>query len=87
MIKKYSYTKYAYIQLISFYKRLLNHANTRNTLINSFNNSVTNPVFQSISDYRKIDFVLWSDEKCKTGLNIDVSEIDVLIQPILLDSF
>jgi len=81
--KRLEYTKLAYKNLCNFYSLLYQHGEVWNALIALFNNDVGNiPNINIVSDYRKIDFVLWSDEKGKTD-PASITNIDSLICDIL----
>lgn len=84
-IKRVEYTKQAYKRLCDFYLRLRQHADIWGELIDIFDNDVgIIPNINIVSDYRKIDFVFWSDEKLKSNVD-SVSEIDMLIHDLLFE--
>ncbi len=83
--KRIEYTKQAYKRLCDFYLRLQEHTEIWSALIADFDKVGTIPNIDLVSDYRKIDFVLWSDEKIKNEASI-TSDIDMLIHDILFEN-
>ena len=83
------YTKSAYMKLIEFYSRLEQRTDIWNALIQMFDEKTASFEDEDgnrliVNEYKKIDFVLWSDENYKMRNEIiEDTEIDTLIKPLL----
>ena len=77
------------MKLIEFYSRLEQRTDIWNALIQMFDEKTASFEDEDgnrliVNEYKKIDFVLWSDENYKMRNEIiEDTEIDTLIKPLL----